>query len=285
MLAAAAGMKHHSFKSIGEAAAWIRDHVKWMDRGYDVDSLINLARSAKNPFQFISDCFNLNEVTGNPPYNIPLSMDASSSAYQIMSYFTFNIKLAVGTNLIKLQSNNPDELHDLYNSLLEEFKDKMADLLDNDHKLADAVRNRLSRKLMKKIYMPLGKTKDSATADIKSELGDKISGKDAYKLADAFYKLWKERFPDVQNLMNLVNEVGWFAGYRKEPIIYSKKYFTTVQDYIKTKIEKITVYNKALKKRHTVSLSVPTDLKDRAKSKRARDICQFHSPKRCRISL
>ena len=50
---------------------------------------------------------------------------------------------------------------------LEEFKDNMVLLLDNDTLLADAVINRL---LMKKIYiyMPLvyGKTKHSATTDI-----------------------------------------------------------------------------------------------------------------------
>jgi hypothetical protein len=41
-----------------------------------------------------------------------------------------------------------------------------------------------------------------------------------------------------------------------------------IQDYVKTKIEQITVW--VCKKRHTVSLAVPTDKKEReAKSKRA----------------
>lgn len=46
-------------------------------------------------------------------------------------------------------------------------------------------------------------------------------------------------------------------------------YLTTVQDYVKTYIDKISFYNSTLKKRHRVSLAVPTDKRDSAKSKRA----------------
>lgn len=141
-----------------------------------------------NPFKFLSYFINLNESINNEAFsNIPISMDASSSAYQILSYFTFNEQLAIGTNLIKDPVNKPYEYHDLYNTLLEDIKEKnLEGLLDNDHKLADAVRKRLSRKLMKKIYMPLvyGQTKHSATTDIISNLGENLDGKDAYKLAE-----------------------------------------------------------------------------------------------------
>jgi hypothetical protein len=46
-------------------------------------------------------------------------MDASSSAYQIMSYFLFNKDLAKRTNLI--QSEDVNKINDLYNSLLEDL--------------------------------------------------------------------------------------------------------------------------------------------------------------------
>lgn len=46
-------------------------------------------------------------------------MDASSSAYQIMSYFLFNKDLAKRTNLI--QSEDVNKIKDLYNSLLEDI--------------------------------------------------------------------------------------------------------------------------------------------------------------------
>jgi hypothetical protein len=79
-----------------------------------------------NPFQFLSYFINLNESINNEAFsNIPISMDASSSAYQILSYFTFNEQLAIGTNLIKDPVNKPYEYHDLYNTLLEDIKENL----------------------------------------------------------------------------------------------------------------------------------------------------------------
>lgn len=48
---------------------------------------------------------------------IPMSMDASASAYQIMSYFTFNEKFALATNLFRDIVHTSEELHDFDNSL------------------------------------------------------------------------------------------------------------------------------------------------------------------------
>jgi hypothetical protein len=61
-----------------------------------------------------------------------MSMDASASAYKIMSYFTFNEKFAVATNLFRDIVHTSEELHYFYNSLLSEFKDHLLTLLDND---------------------------------------------------------------------------------------------------------------------------------------------------------
>jgi hypothetical protein len=50
--------------------------------------IIELAGEAKNPFQFISNGFRYRNRSSSPLFiESPISMDASSSAYQIMSYF------------------------------------------------------------------------------------------------------------------------------------------------------------------------------------------------------
>lgn len=66
-------------------------------------------------------------------------MDASSSAYQIMSYFLFNKELAVCTNWVKDFSAKKDEIKDLYNFLLLLLKVQLDSLLE-DKRLADVGR-------------------------------------------------------------------------------------------------------------------------------------------------
>jgi hypothetical protein len=66
---------------------------------------------------------------------------------------------------------------------------------------------------MGKPYLVYGKTIHSASAaEIMSELGDKISGKAADKLA---LQIMEDSLIDVQNLMNLVNKVRWIHGYTR----------------------------------------------------------------------
>lgn len=264
-------MKDHSFKSLEEAASWMSQTytsgLKYKFQKGD-EHFFELSKGAKNPFQFISDLLhimNLYDIENSSI--IPVSMDASSSAYQIMSYLLFNDKLAISTILLKSESGE-NEYNDIYNQLLVDIRESLDELLE-DKKLADAVRGRLTRKLMKQIFMPLvyGKTKDSARTDIISILGE--GGKDAYKLADALYQFWQKRYPSIFHVMTLVNEVGWFTSYFKRPVIYRNRYLTTIQDYVLSHTEKISFYNSVLKKKHQISLSIPTDKKDRAKTRRA----------------
>lgn len=56
---------------------------------------------------------------------------------------------------------------------------------------------------------------------------------DATKVATALYKYWEEKFPAINNLMTLVNEVGWLASFLNRPVRYHSHYLRTVQDYIK----------------------------------------------------
>jgi len=69
---------------------------------------------------------------------IPISMDASSSAYQIMSNFLFHESLARRTHLLvdkkRRSLKEPEEtleIKDLYNSLMEEIKDELRASLSN----------------------------------------------------------------------------------------------------------------------------------------------------------
>lgn len=79
----------------------------------------------------------------------------------------------------------------------------------------------------------------------------------AMQVAEALYRFWEDRYPYIQNLMTLVNEVGWFAGLFNRPIRDHSSFFLTAQDYMK--LDKITtsVYNQSLKKKHRITLFVP----------------------------
>lgn len=77
------------------------------------------------------------------------------------------------------------------------------------------------------------------------------------------------RYPAINNLMTLVNEVGWFTSFLNKPVRYQSHYLTTVQDYIRSDNVTTTIYNRALKKKHKITLAVPTKKKeDRAKARR-----------------
>lgn len=53
---------------------------------------IQFAAQARDPFQFLSKILSLDDCT--PYQKIPLSKDASASAYQIMSYLLLNHEMA-----------------------------------------------------------------------------------------------------------------------------------------------------------------------------------------------
>lgn len=114
-----------------------------------------------------------------------------------------------------------------------------------------------------------GKTLFSSISDIEQELEYMLSRADTAKVAAALYKYWEIWFPAIHNLITLVNEVGGFAYYFNRPVRFHSNYFTTVQDYVKT--DNITTYieNRVLKKRHPITLAVPTAKRDRTKARRA----------------
>jgi hypothetical protein len=134
--------------------------------------------------------------------------------------------------------------------------------------------------------MPLvyGKTKHSATSDILNELRFILKKNETYKIANVFYEFWENRFPAINNLMTLVNEVGWFASYFNKPVRYQNHYLTTIQDYMVKNNIHLYVYDWKRKKRKKITLIVPTETRDRAKTLRSAQPTAVWGPQKCDAS-
>lgn len=70
--------------------------------------------------------------------------------------------------------------------------------------------------------MTLGKTQHSAASDIHSSLSSILKKNESFKIAGIFYQFWDQKFPSINMLMTLVNEVGWFAATLNRPVSYRK---------------------------------------------------------------
>lgn len=103
---------HKKFNSRKEVIGWSKDTFSRLNalerKEWSVEVLARSNKS-KNPFQFISHFMHLDHTLFNAKWHtIPISMDASSSAYQIMPSARSSI-----SSILKL--------------LLEEFKDTVTD--------------------------------------------------------------------------------------------------------------------------------------------------------------
>lgn len=138
-------------------------------RQEDNISIIDSAAGARDPFQFISKSLAIK--SGHYKNKVPITQDASASAYQIMAYLLLDNKMAKHTNLIKAdqcsKSYAPPERKDIYELIQSELVDyllsvqKKHELLDSHpplkpHQLQIVV-NMLDRKLRKQLFMPLRK--------------------------------------------------------------------------------------------------------------------------------
>lgn len=63
------------------------------------ESLIQFAVDASNPYQFISKVLCI-EGGKTDPRKIPITQDASASAYQIMSFLLLDTEIAKQTNIV-----------------------------------------------------------------------------------------------------------------------------------------------------------------------------------------
>ena len=253
---AATAFHYKSFVSVKESVDFLKQNKN--DIKNDPFGYIS---KAKHPFQFFShlpSLFDLNIDAG-----IPITQDASASAYQIMSYFLLNETLAKRTNLIPSEDG---KIQDVYSFLLEELKEFMKDEMDKN--LSTIVCDHLTRKLVKGIFMPIiyGKTLMSTASDIKEHLSHFLTHKECFEVASACFQFWRKRYSDMECLIRLIRHIGWISSSRDRPVFYKVPYFSTVQDYTKTEAIKIWVYDRLQKRRHGVTLRVSTSKRDRRKT-------------------
>lgn len=212
-------------------------------------------------------------------YNrIPITQDASASAYQILSFFLLDETMAKRTNLIP---SDDGKIQDIYSNILEELKEFMTVELENN--LSTIVCEQLNRKIVKGIFMPIiyGKTIMSTASDIESHLTHFITHKESFDLAKVCFKFWKIKYKGMDSLIQLIRNIGWIMSARDRPVFYRVPYFTTVQDYMKMEPIKIWVYDRHHKKRRRVTLRVSSDKRDSRKTVTSTFVNFIHQSPNC----
>lgn len=263
-LACAAAFKYKKFSSLNNAYSWYIQNCEQMIESDD--SLIHLALKASDPFQFISKVLSNERVTDidriRDLNRIPVTQDASASAYQIMSYLLLNTEMGRRTNLIPSPER---DIQDLYKCLKDELLEFLHSRLDSKYVI---IESRLTRKLVKKLFMPLiyGKTVITMASDIREAYGPLLRPKDYYHIAKLCHEFWINKYPDIANLMKLINLIGWFCSALDRPVIYSIPYLTTVQDYMRSDKADIWLYDRVRLKRRRATIRVPTSVRDKRKT-------------------
>lgn len=280
---------YKSFVSVEESRNWLSENLDNIN-----NNLFEFARNARHPFQFICNIVSYCNDPANTTnlINAPITQDASASAYQIMSYFLLDIKMAMRTNLIP----SPDgKIQDVYSFFLEELKeylmekaelsikdiktDKKEEKRQMNKSLANAVCKSLDRKLVKSIFMPIiyGKTLRSTVDDlIDSQLTQSITERECYTVAYHCFQFWKEKYSGLNSLIQLIRSIGWIASARECPVFYRVPYFTTVQDYMKMEPINIRIYDRLNKRCRQVTLRIPTENRDRRKTEIATFVNFIH---------
>lgn len=259
---------YKSFSTIDECREWSNKTINTItdmmiynsDEEVTLNHFIELSAKAKNPFQFLSHALGL---FMNKWGNLPIVQDASASAYQLMSYFLLNEKMAMITNLIP---NRDGKINDIYTMLLEEllvFFDKVL-----SEPLLSTVIKLFNRSLVKSIYMPMiyGKSQYSVCTDLKSEFSNKLTDKECREITQICFRFWSDRYHGMDCLIKLIRSIGWVVSSRDSPVSYKVPFFRTVQDYMVMKPINVWVYDVNNKKRRRVTLRVTTDKRDRRKS-------------------
>lgn len=177
IVASAAAFKYKKFDLYDEALQWYKENHSMISASDE--SLISFAKEASHPFQFIAKV--LGKECGQEVNRIPITQDASASAYQIMSYLLLNEEMARRTNQIP----HPEgKIQDVYTYLLQDLKEFIHHRI-KDKLLIEIIESKLDRKLVKKLFMPLiyGKTMIRMDMDIRQTYGQLLSRKNAFNLA------------------------------------------------------------------------------------------------------
>ncbi|MCO5609071.1 hypothetical protein L7F22_063293 [Adiantum nelumboides] len=243
--------------------------IKWFDQWYenlkdnDIDSyVIESMKSAKDPFQFMRKA--LLTLKGGCFEAEPVFMDATSSAYQIMSYLLQDTEIAFQTNLIKGFTRE-----DLYTNLREDY---LKYLREGNH-LNPRLEPFFTRKLIKKIFMPItyGKTVKAIADDLYEVLCNQISYKSCMILGKESFKFWCIRYKDLYNMLKLFGGVGYLCSSLGRAVKLSTPLFYSYQDYRKFEKQSVWIYSNKKSKdkrtRHKLSFNILTKQRNVLKSK------------------
>lgn len=235
-------------------------------------------QEAKRPYQFLANIIALSSQKWDLIARIPITQDASASAYQIMSYFLLDETLAKRTNLIP---SSDGKIQDVYSFLLEELKEFMKKELDNN--LSRVVCEIFTRKIVKSIFMPIiyGKTLMSTAEDLKDHFSHYITYKECFNLASVCFKFWRTKYQGLECLIQLIRDIGWIASASDRPVFYRNPYFTTVQDYMIMEPIHIWIYDGFHKKRRRVTLRVTSSKRNRRKTEISTFVNFIHQRDAC----
>lgn len=235
--------------------------------------LVKESQKAKRPLQYLSNLilyFNssiINKLTFPELFNsVPVTQDASASAYQLMAYFLLDNTFAKQTNLFDIGN----DIFDIYSEIRIKLIDFLKDILREENPQLCAILDRvLSRSIVKKIYMPIiyGKTVNSTTKDLIECLSHDILPKECSKLAALCFQFWKNQYSYMEAFIQLISLVGRVCSTLERPVLYCAEYFSTSQDYYKMEKHSVRVFNSNSKKAHNVTLSFPSNVRDKRKSR------------------
>lgn len=233
---------------------------------------------------------------------IPLSFDASASAFQILGYFDMNWGLGSLTNLIPtlaifgaafkagqvyelLQDDCFQcDLRDIYTH----FQDGLATYLDkkmNDSTYLERIKKGLKRPLMKTLFMPLlyGKGINTMAQDIKEAFEGNLPKEMCKSVATHCWEFFVEQYPTIANLMNLLNNIGKLCATLDRRVKYKTPFLeprdSARQDYHKTSTTTVNVYAKGSGKkrvRKRVTMRMSTDERDQVKTGNATCVNFIH---------
>nr|AFI44277.1 RNA polymerase [Silene vulgaris] len=205
---------------------------------------------------------------------IPITQDASASAYQIMAYFLLDETMAMKTNLI---INKFDWIVDIY----EMFKEECLEYIhknESDKHFCQTLSRVFTRKIVKNIFMPIiyGKTVNSTGKDLHILLGNDLLKPECFKLAKLCYAFWHDTYNHMYSFIDLIGLVGRVCASLERPVLFNTKFYDTHQDYKKVESCSVRVFDKINRKNRTVNLSVPSDVRDKRKSRAATFVNFIH---------
>nr|QKQ14700.1 DNA-dependent RNA polymerase [Zygnema circumcarinatum] len=206
----------------------------------------------------------------------PISSDASSSAYQFMSYLTCDVLLAEQTNLI---ASGTGEFRDLYS----EFADWLATkVLNSNSRLPGglSISDLANRKLMKMALMPkvYGKTVYALGDDLQDFFQHKmLSRQESIELAVLIYSFAEERFKRLHIFMRMCKALASLCCDLDRPVFICNEFLSIVQDYRKHEDCHVYVYDYREKQKKRVSLRRSTEQRDSRQSGQAITANLIHS--------